>query len=440
METEKKVLATRRVAMLVSNACAPDRRVLRAAQALVQQGHQVTVIAWDRDWHRNRRYPPHETMDGVQIQRIGVASTYGAGLRRLGHWPGFAVQALALLRRVGPSGGSRGVLADNGAGASGPATGGNPYWHAVHCHDLDTLPIGYAYARWRRTREQVPLIFDAHESYPDLVAPRLPGWTVAGLRAMERFLVRRVDAVITVGDLLAEHYRQWARRVAVVRNCPLPSGRMPDGMRPPAPAVLRTEWGLGNAELVVCYIGGFTGGRVILPLIEAVKADASLGLVLVGEGPQAAKLLAAAEGVDRIAYLGERVPLQQVVEIMEATDVVYYGLRADHPNNHFSSPNALYSALAAGRPILTTDVGEISQVVRAQACGIVISHTDDTQTQPPTAEMIGAALAQLRPAHVRATMSRNARHAAETSYNWPAAEAELLNLYRDLWQDRGKAL
>ena len=426
---------TRRVAMLVSNACAPDRRVLREAQALVGQGHQVTVIAWDR----NRRYPPHETMEGVQIERIGVASAYGLGLRRLGHWPGFARQALSFLRR-GPSN-------DRGHGES--AGSDTLDWHAIHCHDLDTLPIGYAYARYlrphsgarthsdarthsgARTQDQVPLIFDAHESYPDLVAPRLPGWAVTGLRAMERYLVRRVDAVITVGDRLAQHYRRWAGRVVVVRNCPPPSGR-----RSSQPADLRTGWGLDRIELVVCYIGGFTSGRVILPLIEAVKADPSLGLVLVGEGPQASTLLDAADGVDRIVYLGERVPLDQVVEIMQAADVVYYGLRADHPNNHFSSPNALYSALEAGRPLLTTDVGEISQVVQAEGSGLVISQVDDNQAQPPAAQAIAAALAQLRPAHVRATMSRNARHAAETTYNWPAAEAELLNLYQDLWQER----
>jgi glycosyltransferase involved in cell wall biosynthesis len=177
--------------------------------------------------------------------------------------------------------------------------------------------------------------------------------------------------------------------------------------------------------LVVCYVGGFTRGRVILPLIEVVKEDPSLGLVLVGDGPQAPSLLAAAEGVDRIAYVGKRVPADQVVNVMRAADVVYYGLRSDFPNNHFSSPNALYSALAAGRPLLTTNVGEIAQVVRAEECGVIL--------EAPTAEAIGAGLAELRAPGVRATMSRNARSAAESKYNWPAAEAELLNLYRNLW-------
>jgi glycosyltransferase involved in cell wall biosynthesis len=286
------------VVMLVSNACAPDRRVLREAQALAARGHYVKVIAWDREG----TYPARETVTSVEIERVAVPSAYGSGLKRLRQWPAFVREAYARVREA--------------------------EWHAVHCHDLDTLPIGYVCAR----RYGLPLIFDAHESFPDLAAPRLPGWSVALLRLLESALIRRVDALITVGDLLAGHYRRWARRVVV--------------------------------QLVACYIGGFTMGRVILPLVDAVKANPLFGLVLVGDGPQLHTVLQAAEGIDRIAYLGPRVPPARVVDIMRAADVVYYGLRSDFPNNRFSSPNTLYAALAAGRPLVTTDVGEISHVVR----------------------------------------------------------------------------
>jgi glycosyltransferase involved in cell wall biosynthesis len=84
----------------------------------------------------------------------------------------------------------------------------------------------------------------------------------------------------------------------------------------------------------------------------------------------------------------------------------------------------LYSALEAGRPLVTTDVGEISQVVRAKDCGIIL--------RAPIVEDILMAFEQLRDRDVRERMGRNARRAAETQYNWPAAEAELLNLYRTL--------
>jgi glycosyltransferase involved in cell wall biosynthesis len=132
---------------------------------------------------------------------------------------------------------------------------------------------------------------------------------------------------------------------------------------------------------------------------------------------------AADRGPHRI--LGRRVPPDQVVNIMRSCDVVYYGLRPDFPNNRFSAPNALYSALEAGRPLLTTDVGEIARVVRDEGCGILLA--------APTAEAVSAGLARLRVPQVREAMAENARRAAETRYNWAAAEAELLQLYRQLW-------
>jgi glycosyltransferase involved in cell wall biosynthesis len=396
-------MLSRRLVMLVSNACAPDRRVLREAEAIAQRGHQVKVIAWDREGGHAAK----EKMGLVEIERVAVPSTYGSGMRRLGQWPAYARQVLAGL--------------------------GQKEWHAVHCHDLDTLPIGYAYARRRDT----PLVFDAHESYPDLIAPQVPGWFVNVARWLERFLVRRVDALITVGELLAEHYRPWAKRVAVVRNCHR-AGPASSNL-----AALRSGWkledqklvicyigGLEDQELVICYIGGFTRGRVILPLIEAVKADPTLGLVLVGDGPQAPAIFDAMGGNGRIVYLGPRVPPDRVVEIMRATDVVYYGLRSDFPNNRFSSPNALYAALAAGRPLLTTGIGEISQVVREEGCGLILP---ESATGSPTVDAMSQALTELRVPEIRAEMAQEALRAGEEKYNWSAAEATLLDLYRQLW-------
>jgi glycosyltransferase involved in cell wall biosynthesis len=372
--------------MLVSNACAPDRRVVREASALTEIGFRVKVIAWDREG----RHPSAEQVDQVEIERIAVPSAYGSGMRRLSQWPSFARQALASLRR-------------------------EP-WYAVHCHDLDTLPIGFAYSRGSESR----LVFDAHESYPDLIAPSVPGWAVTAARRMERFLIQRVDALVTVGDLLAEHYRRWARCVVVVRNC------QPGMPSAPDPAFLSSLWGLEDAKLVVCYIGGFTRGRLILPLLEAVSADPSLGLLLVGDGPQAPALMGAIGQNPRIAYLGPRVPADQVVSVMQACDVVYYGLRAGFPNNRFSSPNALYAALAAGRPLLTTNVGEISQVVKAEGCGVVLPGGG---ARDPTATEISLALNQLAEPESRAAMAARARRAGETKYNWENAKRELLDLY-----------
>ena len=63
------------VAMVVSNACSPDPRVLRSAKVLANAGHDVTVHAFDR----NQSYPMSEARDGFRIMRYHLGSfSYGA--------------------------------------------------------------------------------------------------------------------------------------------------------------------------------------------------------------------------------------------------------------------------------------------------------------------------------------------------------------------------
>ena len=66
---------------------------------------------------------------------------------------------------------------------------------------------------------------------------------------------------------------------------------------------------------------------------------------------------------------------KQIADYTCAADVVYYGFDPENPNARFSAPNKLYEALAAGRPLITGDFGEIADVVqgggvRHRAAGI----------------------------------------------------------------------
>jgi len=51
---------------------------------------------------------------------------------------------------------------------------------------------------------------------------------------------------------------------------------------------------------------------------------------------------------------------------------VYYGFDPNNPNARFSAPNKLFEALAAGKPLVTGDFGEIGEVVRESECGVIL--------------------------------------------------------------------
>lgn len=57
--------------MVVTNACAPDPRVERHARWLVKDGHEVEILAWDRDGE----FTPKETLSGYSITRTSFGKS-----------------------------------------------------------------------------------------------------------------------------------------------------------------------------------------------------------------------------------------------------------------------------------------------------------------------------------------------------------------------------
>ena len=374
--------------MLLSNAFRPDPRVHKEARSLVQAGYRVTIICWDRQGE----LAAHETIDGIEIRRLAIRSNYGVGGRQVFYLPRFWRQALQELRRLQPD--------------------------IIHCHDLDTAPAGFWYARAHR----LPWILDAHECYPEQVRGlRVNRFIYYMLLFLERQMTRRATQVITVGNLLAQRFRAMGGRVSVVGNYQ-PLGDFNSTNR-----ISRADLGLRPDAFVVAYIGGFTPGRAILPLIRATQYVPEVIVLLLGDGPQREMIEAELAKHPRARYLG-RVPQEQVPNYTALADVVYYGLNhhLTDDNIHYSSPNALFNALAAGKPLLATNLGEIARIVQEEQCGIIV--------EPLTPERLAEAIKQLRDPAVRASMSINARRAAQEKYNWDVASATLLRLYQQLDQ------
>ena len=66
------------VAMVVTNACDPDPRVMNSARWLFEAGHNVTIHAYDRQ-HTSK---PESFMEGVTIKRYRLPkSPYGGTIK-----------------------------------------------------------------------------------------------------------------------------------------------------------------------------------------------------------------------------------------------------------------------------------------------------------------------------------------------------------------------
>ena len=292
-------------------------------------------------------------MEGVEVERVFLPSSHGRGTTQVFF---YAWLYLKMLWR-----------------------GLRTSFDAVHCHDLDTLPLGFVMGKLKRK----PIVYDAHESFPDMLEGSVHPAYGARLTHLENFFIRRIDLLITVGEKLRQHFaaqgrpafcRSWELEAAggffthrdnKTKRCGAASG-VPDG-----------------ALLVVC-ITQLLKDRQIEELLQAAADCPNVYVLVGGKGVLQDMVEQAAKANPRILFVGF-VSGKQIADYTCAGDVVYYGFDPKNPNARFSAPNKLYEALAAGRPLITGDFGEIADVVRSSGCGIVLARYGAAE--------IGAALA-----------------------------------------------
>lgn len=293
----------------------------------------------------------------------------------------------------------------------------------IHAHDLSPLPVAWLLARWHG----VPLIYDAHESAPDMYTG-MKGRLVARL---EKALIGKPDAVITVGERLARALRErGAKRVIVIGNWKRLEQFTLDSQR------LETkghELGLERKQLVISYIGALEIDRALQPLLDAVAQSPNVTLLIGGRGSQQPSVEVAANRSKNIRWLGW-VDMTEIPTYTHLSDAVYYCLSITQDsqadlnvgNNYYSTPNKLFEALAAGKAIIARrGIGEIGEILEQIPAGILL---DDV-----TPETLKAAFKQLENP-VTLKRLQQAALAARERYHWGVAEERLRQLYDELIQ------
>jgi glycosyltransferase involved in cell wall biosynthesis len=325
-----------RVLMLVATSVATDTRVLREATTLVDDGHEVHVIG--KSVPTDYVPPP-----GVTVSSVGTSSVFraegGASIAsrdlpahlRLARWVLLPQHRNSAFGRW-----AKGAVADGRARD----------YDVVHAHDFTALEAGAALADHRG----VPLVYDSHELWsgrPRQYRPTpLHDWRE---RRTEARLGSRAAAVITVGEGVADVLRRrngW-RHVTVVRN----TFQSVAGGPPPQPT------------------GAVYAGRLApfreLEVIARASVSSPLPITLIG--PSDPAWLA---GFDPgTATVREAVDVDTVTVMLQEAGIALVTHGDNFDNLRLALPNKAFQAVAAGIPVVATDVGELGALVREYGLG-----------------------------------------------------------------------
>jgi hypothetical protein len=286
---------------------------------------------------------------------------------------------------------------------------------AIHCQEHQPLPAAWLAARVLR----VKLVYDSHEN-TSLNRADI-GFKGGMTIRIERFFLSRVDAVITVGERLAQFLRdRGARRVVVVGNW-----KRLDDFRVSGDelSALRLELGLANSPLVISYFGWLDETRDIRPLLDAIALTPDVHLLIAGRGKLEADVEQAGQKASNIHWLNwlplDRVPLYTLL-----SDVVYCCMNPSLRQLEFQMPNKLFDAFVARKAIIARQTaGEMTDLLERYPAGVVLEDV--------TVESLQAAFRLLQdPPRLREYQAQ--AEAGGREYNSDVAANRLEELFGDL--------
>jgi glycosyltransferase involved in cell wall biosynthesis len=245
---------------------------------------------------------------------------------------------------------------------------------------------------------------------------------------MERRLCRRASHLLAVSETqrrtLLEHYALSPDAIGTIVNGVDPN---PTALDPAHRAAMRAALGLAPDDVVVGTVAVLSEQKGITYLLQAAPRilghDPRVRLLIVGGGPYEAALRAEADALgmgNRIVFTGWRA---DGAALLPALDVFVMASLWE------AMPMVLLETMAAGRPIVVTDVGENRAIVEDGRCGRVIAKRDPGGI----ADAVCALLARPEEA---AAMGRRARSRFEDRFTTAQMAGSHAELYERLARRR----
>lgn len=245
---------------------------------------------------------------------------------------------------------------------------------------------------------------------------RIRGW-VAG------WALRHCDAVVTnaktVAQRIADRCGYPADKVLVIAN------GVEDGdsnSNQPEVKVIRSSLNIPEHSLVLGSVGRLArvkGLDIAIQSLQELREARNIHLLLVGDGPERGPLEALARQLN-IAHLVHFAGHQSNSSPwMRAIDIF---LNCSHSEGMSQS---LLEAMAAGKPMIATDVGDSAELLgRDDSCGVLIP--------PNNSEQLTAAIQAILPASIRNSLGSNARKRFEEQFSLSKMAHRYESLYREI--------
>jgi len=395
------------VRMPPKEGSAPLQVIFNTSKHLARMGHQVVIL--DRKYGKDD--PPVEKIEGVEIAKLNVTQLPSSRA------PGFLRFVLAEFNAILFALAVSRYLRENSSNID-----------VIHLH-LTSIGLIVSILN-RRLRSK--MFYTCHLSQWAFATNKL-GISERAHLLLDSYLMRRVTRVIALNDTARESFthigKVKAENIAVV-----PNGVDTDFFNPyiEMEEIARERYGL-EGKLTVLFVGRLVKIKGVDHLLKA--ADAIVNrfghkhtlFMLVGSE--------ADTGVDEPVNMGEMLayirhhqleknimltgalPLEEVRALYSACDIFVL------PSLGESGPIVTLEAMASGKPVIATKIGDTPHQIRDGWNGFLIDPGNEQQLAEKITYLIDNR-------DDRGRMGENSRRYAEEEFDWGKVSERLLAVYQ----------
>lgn len=190
---------------------------------------------------------------------------------------------------------------------------------------------------------------------------------------------------------------------------------------------LRSKFGLSPETRIVMGLGRLVGKKGFVNLIEALARLKSpipdACLMIVGDGPEMAVLRARAEALglaDKVILVGN-IDWTEVPDYLALSDIVV--VPSIHDNGNVDGlPTVVLEAMAAGKPIVASNIGGIPLVVKDGINGFLVAEGD-------IPALVSCLSKLLMSEEMLTSYGRRSREFVENRLNWKNVALAFLQMY-----------